>query len=97
MQGGKVGWGPKIIKLSAMAQFWVYHVKQLLRVMGAGSRVVWMRHWQWWGLAFDNVRQGKGLGPKIETELLWLGFRLDLGCQRWRGFCGITGPPATVI
>ena len=28
-----------------------------------------------------NARQGVGLGPKSETELLWLGF----GCAVWNG------------
>jgi hypothetical protein len=42
------------------------------RAVEGGGAVVLMRWW-WWGIAFANMRQERGFGPKLKTELLWLG------------------------
>ena len=36
----------------------------------------------------------RGLGEKLETEPLWLGFRLQWGCSRWRGVLWGYSPPS---
>jgi hypothetical protein len=60
--------------------------------------------WGWYGGTYEVVvvvglcsretRGGEGgLGEKPETELLWLSFRLQWGCRRWRGVLWGYRPP----
>ena len=39
-----------------------------------GAAVAHTRYWWWWGgCALTKHDTGRGVGPKPETELLWLG------------------------
>ena len=69
-----------------MAQFRVHHVKQQRGTMHGGGVVANTGWWWWWGCALAKCEAGRGVGPKPETELLWLGLGRAV-CNNNGGWC----------
>jgi hypothetical protein len=57
-----------------MARFRVRHVERRWGTVLGGGTVARTRRWWWGGGALAKCEAGRGVGPKPETELLWLGF-----------------------
>ena len=71
---------------ASVTRFRVFHVKKQWWQVAGGSGVVRARQRQLQGNAFTNAKWGRGLGPKTQTELPWLGFGFAVsngGGERW--------------